>query len=136
MKKKHKLIILAAVILLVVVAAVSVLLIFNQSDRIRAFRVEKIEVGDHELTLWESIKFIYLFNTAEYKGEGIGDGGTAEYMFYVWNRDSSFMIVREFGGKERNFEITTHDPDAKDTAWYYVYSEKLEAFAEELLSKD
>ena len=136
MKKKRKLIILTAVILLVGVATVTVLLVFNQSDRIRAFRVEKIEVGEYELTWWESIRFIYLFNTAEYKGEGIGDGGTAEYMFYVWNRDDSFMIVREFGNKERNFEITTHSPDAKENSWYYVYSEKLEAFAEELLSKD
>ncbi|MBQ3154716.1 MAG: hypothetical protein IJB88_05740, partial [Clostridia bacterium] len=96
MKKKRKLIILTAVILLVVVATVTVLLVFNRSDRIRAFRVERIEVGGYELTRWESIRFIYLFNTAEYKGEGIGDGGTAEYMFYVWNRDDSFMIVREF----------------------------------------
>ncbi len=136
MKKKHKLIILIAAVLLVLAAVISVLLIFNQSDRIRAFQVEKIEVGDHELTLWESIKFIYLFNTAEYKGEGIGDGGTPEYMFYVWNRDSSYLIIREFGNKERNFEISALDPDAKDTAWYYVYSEELEAFAEELLSKD
>lgn len=136
MKKKRKLIILAAVILLVAVAAVSVLLIFNRSDRIRAFRVEKIVVGEHELTMWESIRFIYLFNTAEYKGEGIGDGGTTEYMFFVWNRDESYLIIREFGNKERNFEITTHSPDATENAWYYVYSEKLEAFAEELLSKD
>lgn len=130
MKKKGIIFGIVGVLLLCV--AVVFVLNWNRTDRINAFRVERIELMDGSLSAEKTREFIRLFNSASYAGEWIGDGGTPDYQVFVYYRDGSCLIVSDFRAADRDFEVTLREEDGEKPVSYYVNSEELKEFVSEL----
>ena len=134
MKKKIWIIAGAVVLCILIVINIGIF-----SRRINLDRVEKVQFRNDPVSegfsAEDTEKFIKLFNSARYAGEGTGDGGTPEIQVYVYYRDGSYLIISEFSGKGRDFEVTRHDANGKQEDWYYISSKELDAFVLEMVDK-
>lgn len=79
--------------------------------------------------------FIDLFNMAKYGGKANGEGGTPDAVVRVLFQDDSSVIVCDFCGIGRKFEVFPQSPDGKKGEAYYVNSEELGDFVIEMLEK-
>lgn len=120
----------------IIVLCVVIAVILISQHKIFPWRVEKISAPGGTLSAEDAEKFIWLFNLAQYKGRGTGEGGTPDIQVYVYYKDGSYLIISEFGGKGKNFEVSLRNADGKHTGvWYYVNSEALEQFVLELIDE-
>lgn len=89
---------------------------------------------EYELTSADTKKFIDLFNSSKYEGEGTGEGCTPEFGIRVYFRDGRYLLVNDFCGF-RKFEVSLRNADGVQQEWYYISSQRFSAFATELAEK-
>ena len=130
MKKSRIVLIVSAIC--AVVLCLSLFVHWNSLHKIDAERVEKIQLGNAPTSVTfnaeDTAKFIELFNSAQYAGKGTGEGGTPDWIAFVYYQDGSYLTISEFGGAGRSFEVFLRDANRNKKAWYYVNSEELESF--------
>ena len=126
--------------LCVVALCVSLFAFWASFHKIDSDEVEKIvlvvqHTKGYELSASDLERFIRLYNTSIYKGEGTGEGGTPDIQVFVYYQDGSRLIISEFAFKGRDFEVSLRDVNGKKKAWYYVSSKALVAFVSELVDE-
>lgn len=137
--KKHRIASIFSA-LFIVVLCVSLFTACNKIDRIEENQVEKIVARvvnsekEYELTSDDTKKFIELFNTSKYEGKSTGEGGTPEFGISVYFSVGAYLLVNEFDGL-RKFEVFFCKADGTQQHSYYISSEELYAFAEEMADK-
>lgn len=134
MKKKIWIIAGAVVLCILIVINIGMF-----SRRINVDQVDKVQFGNNPMSegfsTEDTAKFIKLFNSARYAGEGTGEGGTPEIQVYVYYRDGSYLIISEFSGKGRDFEVSLHNASGNQKDWYYLSSKELDEFVLEMMAK-
>ena len=95
----------------------------REFKKIDMFEVEEIANG--KWTLDQTAKFVKLFNDAKYAGETDGSGGTPELIIHVGFYDGSYLLIAEFNGIGRDFEVSLRGEDHKEIASYYIASDEL-----------
>jgi len=138
--KKHRIVCVFSV-LFVVLLCMSLLTACRAFQRIEENQVEKIVVWvydygkkEYEMTSDDTKKFIELYNSSKYGGEGTGEGCTPEFGIHVYFRDGTYLLVNDFCGF-RKFEVSFRNADGVQKAWYYISSEEFSAFAADLADK-
>ena len=139
MKKQRIAFIVSA--LFIVILCVSLFAACQKIERIEENQVEKIVVWvydygekEYEMTSDDTKKFIELYNSSKYGGEGTGEGCTPEFGIRVYFRDGTYLLVSDFCGF-RKFEVSLRNADGVQQAWYYISSEEFSEFALELADK-
>lgn len=137
--KKHRIASIFSAFLIVVLC-VSLFTACNKIEIIEENQVEKIVARvinnekEYEMTSDEAKKFIKLFNTSKYEGKSTGEGGTPEFGISVYFSDGSYLLANEFDGL-RKFEVFFCKADGTQQSGYYISSEELYVFAEEMVGK-
>ena len=125
-------------VLIIVILCVSLFTACQRFERIETSQVERIvlwtqtTVDEYELNAEESAKFIELFNSSKYAGKGTGEGGTPEFGIRVYFRDGAYLRVNDFAALGKDLEVSLHDSEGKEKAWYYISNEELYTFVSEL----
>ena len=102
---------------------------YKRFPQIDAQRVEKITVWSYtarqQLDSDEIDKFIQMYRSSQYNGNGTGEGGTPEFGASVYYIDGSVLHVNDFQTMGRDFEVTLFDATGKREVWCYINNQAL-----------